>query len=64
MATKKLSVSLTRELQGSIERRIRCGLYGDGSYVAFRAIGASTNPLFTGTLSGHGFIQSNPMRTA
>ena len=33
MATKKLSVLLTRELQGSIERRVRSGLYGDASDV-------------------------------
>jgi len=33
MATKRLSVSLTRELQGSIERRVRSGLYGDASDV-------------------------------
>ncbi len=33
MATKTLSVSLTRELKGSIERRVRSGLYGDASDV-------------------------------
>jgi putative addiction module CopG family antidote len=33
MTTKKLSVSLTRELQGLIERRVRSGLYGDSSDV-------------------------------
>jgi putative addiction module CopG family antidote len=33
MATKTLSLSLTRELKGSIERRIRSGLYGDASDV-------------------------------
>ena len=35
MATKRLNVSLalTRELQGSIERRVRSGLYGDASDV-------------------------------
>lgn len=33
MATKKLSVRLTSELQGSIERRVQSGLYGDASDV-------------------------------
>jgi putative addiction module CopG family antidote len=33
MATKTLSVSLTRELKGSIERRVRSGLYDDASDV-------------------------------
>jgi putative addiction module CopG family antidote len=33
MATKTLSVSLTRELKGSIERRVRSGLYGDAGDV-------------------------------
>jgi antitoxin ParD1/3/4 len=33
MATKRISVSLTRELQGSIERRVRSGQYGDASDV-------------------------------
>ena len=33
MATKRLSVTLTRELQSSIERRIRSGLYGDADEI-------------------------------
>jgi putative addiction module CopG family antidote len=33
MATKTLKVSLTRQLNGSIERRVRSGLYGDASDV-------------------------------
>jgi antitoxin ParD1/3/4 len=33
MATTTLNVSLTRQLKGSIERRIRSGLYGDASDV-------------------------------
>ncbi len=33
MATKRLIVSLTRELQGSIERRVHSGLYGEASDV-------------------------------
>jgi putative addiction module CopG family antidote len=33
MATKTLSVSLTRELKDSIERRVRSGLYDDASDV-------------------------------
>jgi putative addiction module CopG family antidote len=33
MATKRLSVFLTHELQGSIERQVRSGLYGDAGDV-------------------------------